>query len=68
MYEKNLTKDLRLRLSEEDFNFLVDFASIYDFTISQAIRFCISHTKYSFINETEGCPNGDTKTDIYDQL
>lgn len=38
MYEKNLTEDLRLRLTQEDMNFLRKLATERSLSISQVIR------------------------------
>ena len=77
MYEKNLKEDLRLRLSENDMNFLRDLSSQRGITISETIRSIIgeyrrtidtSNTLSQAIpvqqNEEEQLFNGNTKTDI----
>lgn len=80
MYKKNLTEDLRLRLSEKDMKFLRDLSNDRCITISECIRSIIAEyrrscevinalTKANIVNqaeETGGCPNGDTETTIND--
>lgn len=77
MYEKNLKEDLRLRLSENDMNFLRDLSSQRGITISETIRSIIGEYRRSIetINilsqaiqvqqkKEEQLFNGNTKTDI----
>lgn len=82
MYKKNLTEDLRLRLSEKDMKFLRELSEDRCVTISECIRSIISEYRRSceVINalsqaniviqseEAGGCPNGDTETTINDIL
>ena len=78
MYEKNLTEDLRLRLSANDMNFLRDLSSKRSVSISECIRSIIGEYRRSLetldvltqaINlakqEKEAqLSNGDTETNI----
>lgn len=79
MYEKNLTEDLRLRLSSNDMNFLRDLSSKRSVSISECIRSIIGEYRRSVealdlltqaisIAKEKGVQlsNGDTKTDIDD--
>lgn len=82
MYLKNLTKDLRLRLSEEDMNFLADLAEKRGCSVSQLLRYIIADYRRSIdifdvlreavqlanVRKDGSCPDGDTKTDINDKL
>lgn len=80
MYEKNLTEDLRLRLSEQDMNFLRELSSERDTSVSACIRSIIGEYRRSLdtinrlskalsITEREGTAvHGDTKTDFDNQL
>lgn len=80
MYEKNLTEDLRLRLTERDMNFLRDLSSQRGCSISECIRGIIGEYRRSLESietlkkalklveekgeKEEGLSYGDTKTDI----
>lgn len=80
MYEKNLTEDLRLRLSTADMAFLRDLSASRECTISECIRSIIGEYRRSIetmklLSKTidiareiqlkeERCPNGDTKSNI----
>lgn len=78
MYEKNLTEDLRLRLSANDMNFLRELSSKRSVSISECIRSIIGEYRRSLetldvltqaINlakqEKEAqLSNGDTETNI----
>ena len=81
MYEKNLTEDLRLRLSTNDMDFLRKLSAERSVSISECIRSIIGEYRRSLetINllndalkiakENGGLlSNGDTKTNINDQL
>jgi hypothetical protein len=82
MYEKNLTEDLRLRLSKTDMDFLRELSNQRGISISECIRGIIGEYRrsidvldtlknaMSIIKEhkEEGLSNGDTKTDINDKL
>lgn len=81
MYEKNLTEDLRLRLSKLDMDFLRKLASDRSCSISEVIRSIIGEYRRSLdtlevlsqaiklAKENKGeLSNGDTKTDINDKL
>lgn len=78
MYEKNLTEDLRLRLSELDMNFLRDLSKKRSVSVSECIRSIIGEYRRSLETldilsqaiaiakdkkEVE-LSNGDTKTNI----
>lgn len=80
MYEKNLTEDLRLRLSENDMNFLRELSSKRSVTVSECIRSILGEYRRSLetldlltkavnmaqLQKGEQLSNGDTKTDIND--
>lgn len=80
MYEKNLTEDLRLRLSKTDMDFLRDLSQKRSVSVSECIRSIISEYRRSLdaidvlkraidLAQTEKggeLSNGDTKTDIND--
>lgn len=81
MYSKNLTSDLRLRLSEKDMCFLRDLSEERCCSVSQCIRAIIGEYRRGLetmktLNlaiaelrkEEGGCPDGDTETDINDKL
>ena len=67
MYEKNLNKCVRLRLSEEDFNFCVRYAENYNISVSEVIRYFIGSYRrdYSSILFNEGdYVHGYEKADV----
>lgn len=78
MYEKNLSEDLRLRLSKTDMDFLRELSSKRSVSISEIIRGIIGEYRRSLDTidvlkkamelakmEKEGeLSNGDTKTDF----
>ena len=79
MYEKNLTEDLRLRLSENDMDFLRGLSEERAVTVSECIRSIIGEYRRSLetiealkdaINiakekeKGERLSNGDTETNI----
>lgn len=76
MYEKNLTEDLRLRLSSNDMDFLRDLSAKRAVSVSECIRSIIGEYRRSLeaVNalqealrlSREGglAVHGDTKTDI----
>lgn len=77
MYEKNLSEDLRLRLSKTDMDFLRDLSSKRSVTVSECIRSIIGEyrrgletldvlTEAIKLTKEKGVQlsNGDTKTDI----
>lgn len=80
MYEKNLTEDLRLRLSENDMNFLRELSAKRSVTVSECIRSILGEYRRSLetldlltkavnmaqLQKGEQLSNGDTKTDIND--
>ena len=80
MYEKNLTEDLRLRLSENDMNFLRELSAKRAVTVSECIRSILGEYRRSLetldlltkavnmaqLQKGEQLSNGDTKTDIND--
>ena len=80
MYEKNLTEDLRLRLTEQDMNFLRELSSERETSVSACIRSIIGEYRRSLdtiskltkaLNITEGegtAVHSDTKTDFNNQL
>lgn len=77
MYEKNLSEDLRLRLSKTDMDFLRDLSSKRSVSVSECIRSIIGEYRRGLetldvLNEAikltkeKGVQlsNGDTKTDV----
>lgn len=77
MYEKNLSEDLRLRLSKTDMDFLRDLSSKRSVSVSECIRSIIGEyrrgletldvlTEAIKLTKEKGgqLSNGDTKTDI----
>jgi len=79
MYEKNLTEDLRLRLSKTDMDFLRELSVKRNDSISSCIRSIIGEYRRSlqtleamsdFLkiakSKEAGCPDGDTKTNFND--
>ena len=78
MYSKNLSEDLRLRLSPRDMEFLRKLSEQRDCTVSECIRSIIGEYRRSMdaveaINKAialvnGGLSNGDTKTDFDDKL
>lgn len=78
MYEKNLTEDLRLRLSKNDMDFLRNLSDQRCVSVSEVIRSIIGEYRRSldaidvlkkamdFSKNEKGasCPDGDTKTNI----
>ena len=81
MYEKNLTEDLRLRLSKNDMDFLRNLSEQRAVTVSECIRSIIGEYRRSIDaietlkgalaltrEEKERLSNGDTKTNINDKL
>ena len=78
MYNKNLTEDLRLRLTTRDMDFLRDLSEQRDCTISEVIRNIIGEYRRgldavealnkAFALVNGGADHGVTKTDFYDQL
>lgn len=78
MYEKNLTEDLRLRLSKTDMEFLRELSVQRSLSVSQCIRSIIGEYRRSLdlvaslndalkiVKENQGrlSQNGDTETDI----
>lgn len=79
MYEKNLTEDLRLRLSTTDMNFLRELSEKREVSVSECIRSIIGEYRRSLetidvLTEAiklakekgEGLSNGDTETNIND--
>lgn len=80
MYEKNLTEDLRLRLSSKDMDFLRELAKDRCVSISECIRSIIGEYRRSLdyvkvlsdaitlANNKEMLSHGDTEADINDKL
>lgn len=82
MYDKNLTEDLRLRLSKQDMDFLRSLSSERCVTVSEVIRSIIGEYRRSIDvmsamqqllklskdvkAKEESCPDGDTKPDKHD--
>lgn len=80
MYEKNLTEDLRLRLSTTDMDFLRKLSAERSITISECIRSILGEYRrsldamsvlteaLSLVKKGEQLSYGDTKTDINNKL
>ncbi len=79
MYAKNLTEDLRLRLSERDMDFLRKLSADRNATVSEVIRSIIGEYRRSLeavealqkavsLVQNGGADHGVTKTDFNDQL
>lgn len=79
MYEKNLSEDLRLRLTKTDMDFLRDLSEKRAVSVSECIRSIIGEYRRSLetidvLTEAikmakekgEGLSNGDTETNIND--
>lgn len=80
MYEKNLTEDLRLRLSKNDMDFLRELSAKRSVSISECIRSIIGEYRRSLeaidvltkainlanMEKEAQLSHGDTKTDIND--
>lgn len=77
MYKKNLTEDLRLRLSSKDMDFLRGLAEERSVSVSEVIRSIIGEYRRSLdtinvlskaleLSKGEELSNGDTKTTIND--
>lgn len=78
MYEKNLTSDLRLRLSESDMNFLRGLSETRSVSVSECIRSIIGEYRRGLetidvlsqaiqLTKNGGLAvHGDTKTNIND--
>lgn len=77
MYEKNLTEDLRLRLSKTDMDFLRNLSSQRSVTVSECIRSIIGEYRRSLdtlntlsdmisLAKEGKLSHGDTKTNIND--
>jgi len=76
MYNKDLTEDLRLRLSKTDMDFLRNLSEKRAISVSECIRSIIGEYRRSLdtmellqkaldlAKEGGGLSNGDTKTDI----
>ena len=61
MYSKNLTCDFRLRLSQEDMEFLINLSNDREMSVSECLRDIIG-------NYRRRMSNGDTETDKHDFL
>lgn len=69
MYHKNLTQDLRLRMTETDFNFLKNLSVERNLSVSEIIRQIIGEYRRSiYINEKGADVHGNTKTTCNDKL
>lgn len=81
MYEKNLTEDLRLRLSTNDMDFLRNLSSKRGVSVSEVIRSIIGEYRRSLdvvdtlsraidlVSKNGGMlSNGDTETNLNDKL
>lgn len=79
MYNKNLTEDLRLRLSERDMEFLKQLSKDRDCSVSEVIRSIIGEYRRSLIAlealnkaialaDNGGAGRGVTKTNFNDKL
>lgn len=76
MYKKNLTSEFRLRLTDEDMNFLRELSADRGISVSEVVRSIISEYRRScdlvskldkavnLVSTVGGLSNGDTKTDF----
>lgn len=60
MYLKNLTCDFRLRLTQDDMEYLVKLSNERKVSVSEIVRTMISDYRRKFM----GVVHGDTKTDF----
>lgn len=60
MYLKNLTCDFRLRLTQEDMEYLVKLSNERKVSVSQIVRTIISDYRRKFMGDV----HGDTKTNF----
>lgn len=60
MYLKNLKCDFRLRLTQEDMEYLVKLSNERKVSVSEIVRTMISDYRRKFM----GAVHGDTKTDF----
>ena len=67
MYQKNLTEQIKIRVSSDDLNFLSLLADSLGVSVSQVIRNFIRSARVSFDNfdDSEVVPDGDSKTDKF---
>ena len=61
MYQKNLTEQIKIRLSPDDLNFLSLLADSLGVSVSQVIRNLIRSARVSFddFDNSEVVPDGD---------
>lgn len=66
MYNKNLSEDLRLRLSKTDMDFLRELSSKYSVSVSQLLRSIIGEYRRALesLEKEVQLSDGDTKTYI----
>lgn len=75
MYNKNLTEEFRLRLSEKDMDFLKELSNERAVSVSECVRSIISEYRRSIeminalntaiqMTQKESDVHGDTKTDF----
>lgn len=60
MYLKNLTCDFRLRLTQDDMEYLVKLSNERKVSVSEIVRTMISDYRRKFMGDV----HGDTKTDF----
>lgn len=70
MYDNNLSETVRLRLNENDMNYLRNLSAKRSLTISECIRGIIGEYRRLDTNSQKGgkLSYGDTKTDINNKL
>ena len=77
MYNKNLTEDIRLRLSKTDMDFLRRLSGERQVTVSEVARSIIGEYRRSLeavqmlndaIKLVGGAVHGDAETDFYNKL
>lgn len=70
MYQKNLTEQIKIRLSPADLEFLSLLAESLGVSVSQVLRNLIRSARVSFDNldNSEVVHDGDSKTDKFDIL
>lgn len=65
MYQKNLTQQIKIRVSPDDLEFLSFLADSLGVSVSQVIRNLIRSSRVSFcdLDDSEAVLYGDSKTD-----
>lgn len=65
LYNKNKVNRLNLRLSDTDYNFLIDLAMFYDVSISDVVRIIVSNYRREVDKQIErGVEYGNNQSNI----